>query len=262
MPKASTPQRYYTLADQGLAGKASQGDTAAQTVLEHRRAVQRMCTKAKDTSSSRDHCCCLTEEVRLHFRKSREMPKHVRMFLEIGELTSLEAVKQQWEEIRTWRDLLLVWQGPAPSGTNELFYQLHLEQRQERSYAAIAARLNLSMRGALETYVEKNYEIRQVIKNGTIRTVHDFIQWQQTTQSDTYELGLVQSTLQKYGFPDNEIQERCLGALENLILGADRRRCGVLFTRDWVISKLRSWRAKNQFWLTTGNKASHRMPNT
>jgi hypothetical protein len=159
MPKASTPQRYYALADQGLGGKARQGDTAAQTVLEHRRTVQRMCTTTKAASSSRDYCCCLTEDVRLHFRRSREIPKHVQTFLEIGELTSLEAVKQQGEGIRTWRNLLLEWQGPLRSSTNGLFYQLHLEQQQKRLYAAIAERLNLTMRSSLQICVEKNYDL-------------------------------------------------------------------------------------------------------
>jgi len=159
MPKASTPQRYYALADQGLGGKARQGDTAAQTVLEHRRTVQRMCTTTKAASSSRDYCCCLTEDVRLHFRRSREIPKHVQTFLEIGELTSLEAVKQQGEGIRTWRNLLLEWQGPLRSGTNGLFYQLHLEQQEKRLYAAIAERLNLTMRSSLQICVEKNYDL-------------------------------------------------------------------------------------------------------
>jgi hypothetical protein len=92
MSKASTRQRYYTFAEEFLAGRARQGDTAAQTVLDERRTVQQMCTKTKKESSSRGHCFCLTEEVRLHFRKSRERPGYVQMLLEIGELTSLEAI--------------------------------------------------------------------------------------------------------------------------------------------------------------------------
>lgn len=150
MSKASTRQRYYTFADEVLAGRARRGDTGAETVLEHRRAVQRMCTKTKEASSSRDHCCCLTEEVRLHFRKSRERPGRVQMFLEIEELALFEAIKKQWKEIRTWRDLLLEWQGPSPSGMNGFFYQLHLDHRRGQSYAAIAARLNASMCSTLE----------------------------------------------------------------------------------------------------------------
>jgi hypothetical protein len=158
--------------------------------------------------------------------------------------------------------VVLEWQGPSPSGRNGLFYQLYLGKQQGLTYAMIAARLNASMHSALEMYVKGNDELRQAIKSGRIRTVQDLIQWLQTTQSDTSELDQVQRTLQKYGFVENEIKEWCLGTLENLLSDGDHHYRVILFTRTWVISKLRSWRAKNQFWLTTAGKASQRIPNT
>src|SRR5215510_5201011 len=97
MSKLSKRQRKYTLANEVLAGRATQGDTDAQQVLDDRRAVQRLCTGTTKGLSSVGYCCHLSEEVWLHFQKSREWPGHVQIFLEIGKLTSLEAIKQQWE---------------------------------------------------------------------------------------------------------------------------------------------------------------------
>jgi hypothetical protein len=262
MPKASMRQRYYTLSDAVLEQRARQGDPAAQMVLEDRSAVRQMCAKAAGASSSRDYGCYLTQEIRLRFHRSRGKTGLVQMFLDIGEVTSLEAIKQQWEEIRTWQDLLLEWQGPSLSGRNGLFYQLHQYHRQGLSYAAIAIHLNVGLATALETYVNGNDELRQAISSRMIQTVHDLIQWQQATQSDTSELDFVQLALQHYGFEDNEIQEWCLGILENSVLRPYPFPRVVLFTRDWVIGKLRSWRAKNQLWLTTVDKPSHRTPTT
>jgi hypothetical protein len=116
------------------------------------------------------------------------------------------------------------------------------------------------MCGILETYVKGNYELRQEIKNGTIQTSQDLTQWQQTTQSDTSELDLVQHTLQKYGFADDEIKDWCLGTFESYVSGCYPFHRIILFTRDWMFSKLRSWRAKNQLWLATADKASPGTP--
>jgi hypothetical protein len=71
MSKPSERQRYYTLADDVLVRQAMQGNTNAQTVLDHRRAVQRMCTETEQGTSSSDYRCHLSEGVRLHFRKDK-----------------------------------------------------------------------------------------------------------------------------------------------------------------------------------------------
>jgi hypothetical protein len=121
MSKPSKRQSNYTLAGEVLATRALRGDTDAQMVLDQRRTVQRMCTETAKELSLRDYQCHLSEKVRLHFRKDRDRRGRVQMFLEIGESTSLEAIKKQWKEIRTWWDLLLEWQGPSPYDSNEFF---------------------------------------------------------------------------------------------------------------------------------------------
>jgi hypothetical protein len=262
MSKPSNGQSNYTLADEVLVTRATRGDTDAQTVLYQRRAVRQMCTETVKKSSSRDYQCYLSEKVRLHFRKDQDGRGRVHLFLEIGESTSLEAIKKKWKEIRTWWDLLLEWQGPSPYGSKGFFYQLYLDHQEGESYADIAKRLNAQMVRGLKGVLERNFPLRQAIGNGTIRTVQDLTHWKQTTESDTSDLYFIQGVLQDCGFLDEDIDEWCFAALENLTAGRKALPPGVPFKRDWVISRLRNWRTKNQLWLTTVNGEPHRIPNT
>jgi hypothetical protein len=154
MSKPLKRQRNNTFHDNVLVGRAMQGDTDAQKVLDDRRAVQRLCTETAKGSSSSNYRCRLSKAVTLHFRKDQDEHGFVRMFLEIEERTSLEAIKRQWKEIRTWRDLLLEWQGPSPY-SNGFFYLLHLDQQQGQSYTVIAERLNEGMSNGLEALLEQ-----------------------------------------------------------------------------------------------------------
>jgi hypothetical protein len=114
----------------------------------------------------------------------------------------------------------------------------------------------------LQEYLEENRALRQAVGSGTIRTIQDLIQWHQTTESYTSDFDFTRAVLQESGFADDEINEWCFSALENLMAGRKALPRGVLFTRDWVISRLRTWRAKNQLWFIREQKASHRIPNS
>jgi len=114
-------KRYYDLHDGILSTLAEQGDAAAWEAWFHRRLVHRMATEP-DCPECQDECG-LGEDLWLSFQKKRG---RVQMSLKIRRTTSLDAIKRHWDEIQTWRELLLEWQGPGyHEGAEGLSRELH-----------------------------------------------------------------------------------------------------------------------------------------
>jgi len=126
MPKTKT---YYQYSDNALQQLARKGDERAWEALGCRRIVRLVATNQLDRPKSVP--CRLDPTLWAFFQKMPDGP--VRMFLEIGEGTSLDQIKQHWGDLQTWRDLLLTWQGPWTNrGDKEL--EKILFQQLERTH--------------------------------------------------------------------------------------------------------------------------------
>jgi hypothetical protein len=251
MSKTSNRKSYFAMANKFLQIRAAQGDARARPVLCHRIAVWQMHSGKAKGLTARYHLCKLGEDVQLHFRKDRETRWHIKMFVEIGEHTSLSAIKMHWEEIRTWRELLLSWQGPwRESGYSELLEILHVLQKRGRSYSNLVQHLNDAVGSDLRTYMENNHDFQKSIENGLIKDHQDLVQWWQQTSEDVWELASARFLLRDMGFTLNEIEQWCTNAIENLVDGRDAFPLGVPRTRDRVISQLRTWHAKYKAWIS------------
>ncbi len=245
-------RHYYALSETALERLAAQGDTSARTALWTRAQVHRMAT-APDCSP-KDHLCWLGDDLWLHFRKDQvETSGRVNMFLEIGEHMALDTVKRHWEEIQTWRDLLLTWQGPwHMGGRGGLFHRLHVRQAAGESYRELAARLNETVARDLATYREDARALQEALTIGALTeasTRLDLLEWQHKTGHWGVGLGHAKDLLREMGLQGDEMQEWCPAALENLQQGQPAFPPGQPITRERLRDALRAWRTQHQDWL-------------
>jgi hypothetical protein len=191
--------RYYAFPEAGLQRLEAEGDERALIALSHRKLVHRMATEPGCPLTY--ILCLLGKNLRLHVRKDNAKTSgHVRIFLEIGEETTLDTIKWHWEEIRKWRDLLLTWQGPwLMGGRRNLFYTLHLRQVSGVSYTKLAERVNEKVAKDLATYMEDERAFQEAIKAGELTeasTRLDLREWQHKTDHWFMGLGHAKDLLQ------------------------------------------------------------------
>jgi hypothetical protein len=254
--------RYYAFPEAALQRLEAQGDEWAFIALSHRKAVHRMAT---EPGCRLKHVLCLLgKNLWLHIRKDQvETDGRVKMFLEIGEETTLDTIKWHWEEIRTWQELVRTWQGPwRIGGRGYLFYTLHVRQASGESYTQLAERVNETVAKDLATYIEDERAFQEAIKAGELTdasTRLDLVEWQHKTDHSSMGLDRAKGLLWEMGLRQDEIRQWCTAALENLQRGQPAFPPGQPITRERLRDALRAWRTQNQEWLHTQEERFERL---